>query len=359
MRTKPARVLVLALASIQFTACAGRAIAPPATLDPVRLSTMLDDVRRVEVDSNVGRREALEAILSESGVAYELEPFTIEPRRNYPRTEGANLVITLGEGESDIVVGAHYDAVWLRDGTLSRGAVDNAASSVVLARLAETLKDDPLQHRIRIVLFDMEEIGLVGSAKYIEEHESDTIAAAVNFDVNGYGDTLMFGPAAGGGNADVYQLFKETCVEEQLDCQEFDQYPPSDNLSFQAAGIPNISDRRPASCRSSPDVAVHEQRHRGHLPGSLHTERPGHDPHTQRHIRQRRVRGDGAELPGGPRAGPEAGRARSPVIQGRKQWSQFVVVARARKLRNRSLSLNYVNHIPTCLWPVALKSGNF
>ena len=244
MRTIPAKVLLLALlTSFQLTACAGRngPIAPRATLDPARLSTMLDDVRRVEVDSNVGRREALEAILSESGVTYELEPFTIEPRGNYPRTEGTNLVITLGEGESDIVVGAHYDAVWLRDGTLSRGAVDNAASSVVLARLAETLKDEPLQHRIRIVLFDMEKIGLVGSAKYVEEHETDTIAAAVNFDVNGYGDTLMFGPAAGGGNADVYQLFKETCVEEQLDCQEFDQYPPSDNLSFQAAGIPNIS----------------------------------------------------------------------------------------------------------------------
>ncbi len=237
-------VLVLALlTSIQFTACAGRngAIAPRATLDPARLSTMLDDVRRVEVDSNVGRREALEAILSESGVAFELEPFTIEPRGNYPRTEGANLVVTLGEGESDIVVGAHYDAVWLRNGMLSRGAVDNAASSVVLARIAETLKDDRLRHRIRIVLFDMEEIGLVGSAKYIEAHESDRIAAAVNLDVNGYGDTLMFGPAGGGGNTEVYGMFKETCVEEGLDCLEFDQYPPSDNLSFQAAGIPNIS----------------------------------------------------------------------------------------------------------------------
>ena len=358
MRTKPARVLVLALASIQFTACAGRAIAPPAMLDPARLSTMLDDVRRVEVDSNVGRREALEAILSESGVAYELEPFTIEPRRNYPRTEGANLVITLGEGESDIVVGAHYDAVWLRDGTLSRGAVDNAASSVVLARLAETLKDDPLQHRIRIVLFDMEEIGLVGSAKYIEEHESDTIAAAVNFDVNGYGDTLMFGPAAGG------------------ECRRLSTV--QGNVRRGTTGLPGVRpvpvqrqpqlpgrrhsqhlDRRPARCRGSPDVAVHEQRHGGHFPGPLHSERPGHDPHTQRHIRQRRVRSDGAELPGGPRAGPEAGRARSPVIQGRKQWSQFVVVARARKFRNRSLSLNYVNRTPTCLWPVALKSGNF
>ncbi len=244
MRTTPPRVLVLALlTSIQLTACAGRngTIAPRATLDPARLSTMLDDVRRVEVNSNVGRREALEAILSESGVAYELEPFTIEPRGNYPRTEGANLVITLGEGESDIVVCAHYDAIWLRDGTLSRGAVDNAASSVVLARLAETLTDDPLQHRVRLVLFDMEEIGLVGSAKYIERHASDTIAAAVNLDVNGYGDTLMFGPAAGAGNEEVYGLFKETCLEEGLDCLEFDQYPPSDNLSFQAAGIPNIS----------------------------------------------------------------------------------------------------------------------
>ncbi|HUH24255.1 MAG TPA: Zn-dependent exopeptidase M28, partial [Brevundimonas sp.] len=42
--------------------------------------------------------------------------------------QGSNVVVTIGDGPKEILLTAHYDAVKLRDGTLSQGVVDNAGS---------------------------------------------------------------------------------------------------------------------------------------------------------------------------------------------------------------------------------------
>ena len=89
-------------------------------------------------DTNIGRREILESILADRGIAFQIESFTIEEREDYPRTEGRNIIVTFGSGPRDIVIGAHYDAVRFPDATLSPGAVDNSAGSIVLTRLARS-----------------------------------------------------------------------------------------------------------------------------------------------------------------------------------------------------------------------------
>lgn len=229
------RVVGVLLAGLLAAAGPARQSPPPSTSGPLTAA-----VAAMASDTNEGRRAALETILADLGVNYDVEPFSIPRRPNYPRTEGANLVVTLGSGNGDIVVGAHYDAVWLADGTLSRGAVDNAASAVVLAELARALRGGMFRHRIRIVFFDMEEIGLVGSRRYVEAHRGE-IKAAINLDVNGYGDTIFYGPASEAGNYLLYDLMRRHCYIEGLSCMEFPDYPSSDYLSFQAAGIPNLS----------------------------------------------------------------------------------------------------------------------
>ena len=226
--------LITAILTLMILGCA------PARRPADPFSGMLADVQRMELDSNDGRRQVLESILTEAGVGFERQRFTMEPLPTYPRTEGTNIVVTLGSGETDIVVGAHYDAAWLRDGTLSRGAVDNAASSVILTRLAATLADAPLDHRLHVVFFDMEEVGLVGSRRFIEMHDH-AIDAAVNLDVNGYGDHVFFGPTDPSGNGRLHRALRETCLVEDIPCQAFGQYPASDYISFERAGIPNVS----------------------------------------------------------------------------------------------------------------------
>lgn len=214
---------------------------PP--VQPTRPATLAEDVGRLASSAtNDERFDALTAMLRARNLTFTVEPFTIEkPIGREPRTDARNIVVTLGAGTDDIVVGAHYDAVRLPDGSLSRGAVDNAASTVLLVRLAETLKAEPLPLRVRIVWFDMEELGLIGSAQYVQKHTSDRIAAMLNFDINAYGNTIVFGPSERTDNAALRRTFVQTCAAEDVPCIGFPQMPPGDDRPFVKAGIPTVS----------------------------------------------------------------------------------------------------------------------
>jgi hypothetical protein len=213
--------------------------APPPTLKPARL---VDDARRLaEAATNDARFDALTGLLRDRNLTFAVEPFTIDkPVGREPRTDGRNIVVAVGEGSQEIVVGAHYDAVRLPDGSLSAGAVDNAASAVILVRLAEALLGSP-PARVRIVWFDMEELGLRGSAHYVKQHAPDRIAAMLNFDINGFGDTIVFGPSERSDNAALRRTMVETCAVEDIPCIGFPEMPPGDDRMFVKAGVPTIS----------------------------------------------------------------------------------------------------------------------
>jgi len=214
--------------------------APPTTAKPAGL---VEDARRLaSATTNDARFDTLTEMLKSRGLAFAVEPFTIDkPAGREPRTEGRNVMVTLGEGSREIVIGAHYDAVRLADGSLSAGAVDNAASSVILVRLAETLLSAPPPARVRIVWFDMEELGLRGSAQYVKQHASDGIAAMLNFDINGFGNTIVFGPSERSDNAALRRTLVETCAAQDIPCVGFPQMPPGDDRMFVKAGVPTIS----------------------------------------------------------------------------------------------------------------------
>jgi Zn-dependent M28 family amino/carboxypeptidase len=94
---------------------------------------------------------------------------------------------------------------------------------------------------VRFVFFDMEELGLVGSKHFVDAADTTRIAAAVNVDVAGYGDTIAYGPTASGRAGFLAPLLQQRCAAVQVSCLPFEQYPASDDLSFQAAGIPALS----------------------------------------------------------------------------------------------------------------------
>ena len=203
---------------------------------------LVEDVRRLESDSNETRFEALISMLRARGMTFSVEPFTRDkPTGAERRTEGRNLVVSLGEGSDYIAIGAHYDAARLPDGALSRGAVDNGASTVLLVRLADALRKNPVKTPVRIVWFDMEENGLIGSARYVEAHRTDRIQAMLNLDINGYGETVLFGPAARPDTATLRRALLETCAAQDVPCVPFPRMPPGDDLSFTRAGIPALS----------------------------------------------------------------------------------------------------------------------
>jgi Peptidase family M28 len=65
--------------------------------------------------------------------------------------------------EEVVLVGAHFDAVWQ-----APGADDNGTGTAALLEMARVLKDHPTKRTIRLVFFNLEEAGLVGSSAYVK-----------------------------------------------------------------------------------------------------------------------------------------------------------------------------------------------
>ena len=190
--------------------------------------------------SNEARTAVVVAQLRAAGFEPTVETFT-GGNRQTGEMEGRNVVVTIGDGPREILLTAHYDAVKLRDGTMSHGVVDNAASVVGVIEAAKILRGKALNHRIRIILFDQEELGLIGARKWIEAHGLTNVAAVVNSDVAGYGDTMMYGQNNGPQSAFVTRAVQELCAERAMQCVGYPVYPPSDDRAFSAAGAPVVS----------------------------------------------------------------------------------------------------------------------
>lgn len=217
--------------------------APPRPFIPRTgsLPGLVEDAMRLDQPSAGERFDALIALLDERSLTYEIRAFPNRRASEVGPAEGRNVSVTIGTGDRDLILGAHADAAIFDDGSLSHAMVDNGAAVAVLVRVAEALQRIELQHRVRVLFFDLEELDLLGSRHFVEAVERDRIAGMVNLDITGFGDTLLYGPAAGDGNEAIYRAVQRTCADAGHRCIEFERFPPSDDRSFQASGIPNVS----------------------------------------------------------------------------------------------------------------------
>jgi Zn-dependent M28 family amino/carboxypeptidase len=85
-----------------------------------------------------------------------------------------------------ILIAAHYDAV---PGTL--GADDNATGVAVLIELAKNFATEPMRYPLRLVAFDMEEYGLLGSADYVAllRQQKQPLRLMMSLEMLGYKDS--------------------------------------------------------------------------------------------------------------------------------------------------------------------------
>jgi Zn-dependent M28 family amino/carboxypeptidase len=82
-----------------------------------------------------------------------------------------------------ILIGAHYDGV-----PGSPGADDNATGVAVLLELARIFASAPAKYPLRLVAFDMEEYGLLGSASYAAKlkQEKQSLRLMFSLEMLGY-----------------------------------------------------------------------------------------------------------------------------------------------------------------------------
>lgn len=150
-----------------------------------------------------------------------------------------------GRSEREIIVGAHYDST----DEAGLGADDNASAVGVMLEAAERIQELETPYTIRFIAFGSEEIGLNGSAAFVNQMtraEIDNTIAMINMDSLAAGDnTYIYSDE--GQNARLRDWTLAWAGQNSLDLQTifnvdltYNGYGISDYFAFQQVGIPFI-----------------------------------------------------------------------------------------------------------------------
>jgi aminopeptidase YwaD len=120
-------------------------------------------------------------------IKQELEKYgeIINHQFSYHGKTHQNLILEIPGKKSikPIIIGAHYDGVI---GT--PGADDNASGVAVLLELARHFQQYPLKYPLRLIAFDLEEYGLIGSENYAQslKQKGEKIKLMLSLEMLGY-----------------------------------------------------------------------------------------------------------------------------------------------------------------------------
>jgi Zn-dependent M28 family amino/carboxypeptidase len=149
------------------------------------------------------------------------------------RRRTQNVIAETGGGSGDRIVmaGAHLDSV-----ANGPGLNDNGSGVAALLEAAEEIGPQPPGARIRLAFWGAEELGLLGSRRYVrslDDSERRRIAAYLNFDMVGSpnGRPAVYSD----GNRELAQLLRRAAGRRLPGASTGGA---SDHAPFQAAGIP-------------------------------------------------------------------------------------------------------------------------
>ena len=162
--------------------------------------------------------------------------------------EGVNVIAETPGGDPNrtVVIGAHLDSV-----PAGPGINDNGSGSAGILEIAEVFaaQDRTPRNKLRFMWYGAEELGLVGSTKYVEDlsqDEKDDILAMLNFDMIGspnfaryvYDGDGTAGPEGPTGSGFIEDVFIDYFASQGLFNEPTAFDGRSDYGPFIAQGIP-------------------------------------------------------------------------------------------------------------------------
>ncbi|MEP0846320.1 MAG: M28 family peptidase [Phycisphaerae bacterium] len=186
----------------------------------------------------------------------DLDPLAARIATGVTHPQGRNVVALLpGDGTSDelLIVGAHHDHVGTvprmfrsdAEAEIHNGADDNASGTAGVIEMARALACGPtLRRSVLFMTFDAEELGLIGSHRFVDSPTVDLskAVAMVNFDMIGRADNgnlTIFGVPTGDSFRDVLNAAAEqTGLEFEAPQTAGMLFRQSDHASFYDADIP-------------------------------------------------------------------------------------------------------------------------
>jgi hypothetical protein len=201
------------------------------------------EVTIAERGSEAGRRataEYLRESFEAAGVPARIIEFALDDRH------GFNVEATLQgtEGDKHLWVTAHLDSVY------NAGASDDASGLVSILLTAKALQQLEPEHTIHFVAYDLEEIGVYGSSRYVdtvvndvrEQEGEEAIIGNLNSDMIGYdegGFRAVMGTCNQAGPLDDAVLHAREEIDSPLYLDD-DCLARSDHQNFWDAGYPAL-----------------------------------------------------------------------------------------------------------------------
>ncbi len=138
--------------------------------------------------------------------------------------------------EEEIVFTAHYDSV-----PFSKGSYDNASGCAMIMKILDYFLDNRPKRSMRFIWFGSEEIGLVGSNKYVEKHENELSRIRLCVNVDMIGVTLGTFCAEITAEKELVNYVKYLGYEKGVAIETSQTIYSSDGTSFADKGVPAIS----------------------------------------------------------------------------------------------------------------------
>lgn len=147
--------------------------------------------RKTGTEGNKKARTYIIDHLKKAGV----EPFVAGYLQSFSITQTSGLVqpgdgvnilgVIPGKKKETIVISAHYDHLGVRNDAIYNGADDNASGTAALLAMVQYFKKNKPEHRLIFAFFDAEEMGLRGSAYFLNnvDIQKENIVLNINLDM--------------------------------------------------------------------------------------------------------------------------------------------------------------------------------
>lgn len=201
--------------------------------------------------NRIAARDNIRNHFDSIGLQDSLESFT------YQSLTGWNIVGTLPgrvTPERVYLVGAHWDSANHNGGGSGAnagapGGDDNASGVAGIMEAARVLAPHAFESTIVFVAFDAEEVGLIGSKRYVAAHPTVDYRAAISMDM------IAYNPAADHDRANLYYKYASTglglandmgaAFAQHTDIDgvvaKYDTYDMTDHAPFANAGFPALA----------------------------------------------------------------------------------------------------------------------
>jgi Zn-dependent M28 family amino/carboxypeptidase len=168
-----------------------------------------------------------------------------------PENKVVNNIVGVIKGKDSkkaVVISAHFDHLGFVNGTINRGALDNASGVSALIEIANTLKEKSKEKLfdmdIILCAFNGEETGLNGSRAFVEDIISKPVYGNlynINIDCIGAtdGGKLALKNKSKVSNK-LYDAIKTTMKKYNIEFSDTAVIGLGDHLSFESASIPNV-----------------------------------------------------------------------------------------------------------------------